>query len=209
MSNVYGQEYFEGEINYEIEYQPVNSNIPKSFLENEIGSSFKAYIKEDKYAMKYNSTGQKGWMKIIVRLDQGYTYTEFEKSNTIIKTKFGNEHESLIEFKRNTEDKKEILGEQCESVTINYETKNPEATHKIVKGKYYFNPKYRINPELYKNYTDGFWNQFFTETESVSVRNEIEYLTLFKVIQEAKSIEKREIPSAMFEPNESKLIIEE
>ncbi|WP_151894054.1 hypothetical protein [Patiriisocius marinistellae] len=84
--NIYGQEYFEGEIIYEIEYEPINPNIPKEYLENEFGKSFNAYIKEDRYAMIYHGNGLKGWMKTIVRLDLGYSYTEFEKSDTIAKT---------------------------------------------------------------------------------------------------------------------------
>jgi hypothetical protein len=209
ISNVYGQEYFEGELNYKIEYQPLNPNIPKEYLETELGKSFTAYVKEDRYAMIYHATGQKGWMKIIVRLDQGYSYTEFEKSDTIVKTKFGIEKAELTAFKRNTDVKKVILDELCESVTIEYKPTDPDSFYQTFKGKYYFDPRHKLNVNLYKNYTDGFWNLFVEESESISIRNETEFSPLFKVVEEATSIEKKETPFAMFEPNELKIIYQE
>ena len=63
--------------------------------------------------MIYHGKGQQGWMKIIVRLDKGYSYTEFEKLDTITKSKFGTEKNDLIRFERNQNDEKIILGEKC------------------------------------------------------------------------------------------------
>jgi hypothetical protein len=209
ISNVYGQDYFEGEINYKIEYETLNPNIPASYLETELGKSFTAYVKEDRYAMIYHATGQQGWMKIIVRLDQGYSYTEFQKSDTIVKSKFGTENNELIEFKRNLEDKKLVLGELCESITINYKPTDPKSFFQTFRGKYYFDPKYKLNANLYKNYTDGFWNLYVKESESISIRNETEFSPLFRAIQEAISIEIKDTPFSMFEPNVSKIINEE
>ncbi|PIA79449.1 hypothetical protein BFR04_00960 [Gaetbulibacter sp. 4G1] len=207
-SNIYGQEYFEGQLNYKIEYQPLNANIPAEYLAKEFGDSFTAYVREDRYAMIYHAKGELGWMKVIVRLDEGYSYTEFEKADTISKTKFGLEKNKLIELKRNTNDSKEVLGEMCESITLNYEPSNPESFFQSFRGKYYFNPKYKLNANLYQNYTDGFWNLFVKESESISIRNETEFYPLFKAIQEASSIEIKTISLEMFEPNSSKIISE-
>lgn len=208
VSNIYGQEYFEGELNYKIEYQAINPNISTEYLAKELGDSFTAYVKEDRYMMIYHGKGQLGWMKIIVRLDQGYSYTEYEKKDTIIKTKFGLEKEKLLELKRNSDDRREVLGELCESITLNYEPSDPESFFQILRGKYYFNPKYKLNSKLYENYTDGFWNLFVKESESISIRNETEFYPLFKAIQEAISIEEKEISIEVFEPNSSKIILE-
>lgn len=208
ISNIYGQDYFEGELKYKIEYKSLSPSISTNFLETEFGNSFSAYVKEDRYAMIYHAKGKQGWMKIIVRLDKGYSYTEFEKSDTITKSKFGNEKDKLLEIKRNSDNKKEILGEYCESITIKYEPTDPKSFFQSFKGRYYFNPKYRLNSKLYKNYTDGFWNLFVQESESISIRNEAEFFPLFKSIAEAISIEQKEISFEMFEPNTSKMIFE-
>ncbi|WP_299215746.1 hypothetical protein [uncultured Aquimarina sp.] len=202
-----GQEYFEGELFYSIQYEPINKSIPVEYLEKEMGTSFSAYVQEDRYAMIYHAEGTQGWMKIIVALKEGYSYTEYEKSDTIIKTKFGTEKEELVEFKRNT-DKKEVLNELCESVTINYKPLEPDAYVEMIKGTYYFNPKYKLNAKFYKNYTDGFWNLFVNEAKSISIRNETEFYPLFKTIQEVTLIEEKKIPDEVFELNASKVIFE-
>ena len=199
------QNYFEGEVQYKIEYEAINKNIPITYLEQELGKSFTAYVKEDRYAMVYHGQGKQGWMKTIVRLDEGYSYTEFEKSDTITKTKFGSEKNELIMFKRNTNDQKKILGEDCESITINYKTTDTNISE--IRGKYYFNPKYRLNPKLYSKYTDSFWNLYVEEAESISLRNETELYPLFKAVQEVTTITEKKIDNATFEPNKSKVIL--
>ncbi len=208
ISKSYGQEYFEGQIEYKIEYELLNPNISKDYLYTELGNSFTAYVQEDRYAMIYHGKGQLGWMKIIVRLDQGYSYTEYEKKDTISKTKFGLEKNKLLEFNRNSDNKKEVLGELCESITIEYKPSDPKSFFQTYKGKYYFNPKYKLNSDLYKNYTDGFWNLFVKESKSISIRNETEFYPLFKANQEAVSIDKKKIPTKIFEPNNQKVIFE-
>ncbi|AXT59168.1 hypothetical protein D1816_01990 [Aquimarina sp. AD10] len=208
ISGIQGQNYFEGQIEYKIDYEPINPNIPKNYLSTELGDTFTAFVKEDRYAMIYHGKGELGWMKIIVRLDQGYSYTEYEKKDTITKTKFGLEKEKLLEFNHNLDDQKKVLGELCESITINYQPLGSEAFFETFRGKYYFNPKYKLNPKLYESYTDGFWHLFVKESNSISIRNETEFFPLFKTIQEAISINEKEIPLKMFEPNSSKVIIE-
>lgn len=204
----YGQDYFEGQIEYKIEYETLNPNISKDYLSREFGDSFTAFVQEDRYAMIYHATGELGWMKIIVRLDEGYSYTEYEKKDTISKTKFGLEKSKLLKFEHNPDDKKKVLGELSESITLEYESLDPDSFITVFKGKYYFNTKYKLNPKLYENYTDGFWNLFVKKSKSISIRNETEFYPYFKTNQEAVTIDKKKIPSNIFEPNTSKVIFE-
>lgn len=203
---IHAQEFFEGEVKYNIEYQSNNANLPTSVLEQEFGTSFTAYVKEDRYAMVYHATGQQGWMKIIVRLDEGYSYTEFEKLDTITKSKFGTERNDLITFKRNQNDKKIILGETCESITLHYKPKDTSSFFSEMRGKYYFNPNYKLNATLYSEYTDGFWNLCVEESNALSIRNETEFYPHFKSIQEVTSIVQKNIDNDIFEPNANKVI---
>jgi len=208
ITNVGAQDYFEGEIQYTINYEPINKKISASILEKELGNSLTAYVKDDRYAMVYHGNGSNGWMKVVVLLKEECTYTEFEKSDTITKTKFGKSKQRLLLFKRNLENKKEVLNEMCESITINYESKEKEAFFQISKGTYYFNPKYKLNTDFYKNDTDSYWNLFVGESKSISIRNETEYYPLFKVVQEAVFIKKKKISNKIFVINKSKFIKE-
>ena len=204
-----GQEYFEGVLEYKVSYESTSEFIPVETLKSEFGTSFTAYVQEGRYAMIYHSTGQFGWMKVIVSLKDGYSYTEFEKSDTIMRSKLNVGKEELIEFKRNTDNKKLILNELCESVTINYKPLGPDVFYQEHRGTHYFNPKYKLNAKLYENYTDGFWNLFVSESNAISIRNEAEFFPLFKKVDEATSIVAEEVPDTMFILNPNKTILEE
>ncbi|MGX1929611.1 hypothetical protein [Flagellimonas sp. 2504JD4-2] len=205
----YSQDYFEGEIQYKIEYEALNQNISTEYLEKEIGKSFTAHVKEDRYSMIYNADGTNGWMKIIVRLDKGYYYTEFEKQDTITKTKFAPEKRELFLFERNHAEKKEVLDELCESVTIVHHPGEEIPFAQEIRGTHYFSPKYRLNKEKYKDYGNGFWNRYVNESGAISIRNETEYVPFFKSISEAVSIEEKQIPDSLFEPNRDKPLKED
>lgn len=204
-----GQEYFEGVLEYKVSYESNSEFIPTETLENEFGTSFTAYVQEDRYAMIFHSSGQFGWMKVIVSLKEGYSYTEFERSDTIVKSKFNKEQEELIEFKRNSDNKKLILNELCESVTINFKPLDPDSFYKELRGTHYFNPKYKLNAKLYENYTDGFWNLFVAESNAISIRNETEFFPFFKKVDEATSIVAEDVPDTIFDLDPNKVIREE
>ena len=76
---IYSQDFFEGEIHYKINYEIINKNIPDEFLEIQMGTSFDAFVKEDKYIMIYDTKGEFGTKKIIVRLDEGFSYLNLRK----------------------------------------------------------------------------------------------------------------------------------
>lgn len=203
-----GQDFFEGELHYKMEFEALNKNISAEFMAKEYGDSFVAYVKEDRYAMIYNGSGTNGWMKTIVRLDEGYSYTEYEKLDTIVKTKFAPEIDRLVLFERNHKEQKEVMGEICESVTINMLPGEDMPFLKEIKGTHYFSPKYRLNPEKYKDYGSGYWNDYVKESGAISIRNETEYQPFFISTSEAVSIEEKELDDSLFEPNPNKSIRE-
>ncbi|GAB5399226.1 MAG: hypothetical protein Aureis2KO_08110 [Aureisphaera sp.] len=206
-TTLYAQNYFEGQIDYKIEYESLNENIPKEYLATLIGDSFTAYVKEDKYVMIYNSKGEQGWSKTIVRLDEGFSYLEYEKSDTIIKSRLDENSDKLIALRKETDQKRMILGEMCPSIVLKYESTDPDFPFKITDGRHYYNPKYRLNPEQYKNYTSGFWNKYIELSEAVSIRNEHVFAGFFKSVSEAVKIEERKIPESTFTLDRNKIVV--
>lgn len=200
------QDYFEGKIHYKVEYEKINQNIPDGFLETQMGDSFDAFVKEDKYLMIYNTKGELGTIKTLIRLDEGYSYLIAEKSDTIYKSPLDNEKDKLLKLVKITDNKKEILGEMCDFVVLEYETNNPDNFFKISRGKHYYNPKYKLNPEKYKNHISGFWNQYVDAAQAISIRNEHEYEGLFKSVSYATEIEQQSIPDDMFMIDNTKII---
>ncbi len=202
------QDFFEGELNYKIEYEVLNKNISVSILEREMGDSFDAYVKEDKYIMTYNSKGELGWSKTIVLLDEGYTYVEYEKSDTIYKYPLDDNKSKLIQISRNVNDQKKVLDEMCESITLKYESTDSNSMFRVTDGKHYFNPKYKLNYKKYKNYTSGFWNLYVKESKAISIRNEHLYKGMFKSVSQATKITKKKIPEELFIINQDKIVKE-
>ncbi len=202
----FSQDFFEGQIHYKIEYETINKGIPDGFLEVQMGDSFDAFIKEDKYIMVYNAKGELGAMKTIVRLDEGFSYLIYEQSDTIYKSRLDSRKNKLLALRRVNNEKKEVLGELCEYVILDYETNEPNTFFKIVRGKHFFNPKYALNAEKYRNYTSGFWNLYVNESQAISIRNEHEYEGLYKSVSFATVIEEKKIPDELFLMDNDKII---
>jgi len=200
------QDFFEGKIHYKIEYEKINTNIPDGFLETQMGDSFDAFVKEDKYIMIYNGKGEFGGWKNIIRLDEGFSYLIYDKSDTIYKSPLDKENGTLLTLKKITDEKKEVLGELCDYIILDYKVSDPNTFFSISRGKHYFNPKYALNVDKYKNYNSGFWNQYVGLANAISLRNEHEYEGLFKSISYATSIEPQRIPDEMFLMDKSKII---
>lgn len=207
-SNTFAQDYFEGQIDYQVEYESLNNNIPSSYLSYMLGDLFTAYVKEDRYIMLYSSRAGKGWSKTIIRLDEGYSYVEFEKSDTIFRSKLNTNKNKLIVIKKNPNKQLSVLGEMCSSISLKYEFLDSENPIKISNSVHYYNPKYRLNPMKYKIYTSGFWNLYVDKSEAISIRNEHTYEGFFKSVSEAKKIEVKEIPDELFELNKEKIIVD-
>lgn len=201
---VQSQEYFEGEIYYHIEYDLLNDKLSKNILIQEMGDSIVAYIKSDKFILMHNTKGKLGNKRTIFLLKEGYGYIDFEKSDTIMKFGLSKKSGELIKFSRNYKDKRHILNELCESITIEFKTIKNDLVQEH-RGKYYFSSKkQRLDPKFYKNYKNNYWNLFVQESESISLRNEIEYFPAFKFVQQAYAIVKREIPDSIFQINKNK-----
>lgn len=203
----YSQNYFEGEIYYHVEYDMLNDKLSKNLLVQEMGDSVAAYIKPDKFLLIYNTKGKFGKKKTIFLLKEGYGYIDFEKSDTIVKFNLSEESGELIKFSRNYRDRRQVLNELCESITIEFKPMGESDFVHERRGKYYFSSKnHRLNPKFYENYKNNFWNLFVQESESISIRKEVEYFPVFKLVQEAYAIVKKEIPDSIFEINQNKHI---
>ncbi|NAS32529.1 hypothetical protein GTQ40_16220 [Flavobacteriaceae bacterium R38] len=205
-SKINAQKFFEGELHYKIEYELINQNIPIEILKKEMGNSFKAYIKEDKYIMIHNTYGDLGWTKSITRLDEGYSYIEYQKSDTIYKYRLDVEENKLLEIKRISNKKKKVLKEMCEYVILDYESTDPNSFYKTKRGKYYFSPKYKLNPKKYKGHNEGFWNLYVKESGAISIRNESTYEGLFKSVSEVTKVINKEISNDLFKLDDSKIV---
>jgi len=204
IKNIPQNQYFEGEVHFKIEYESFNDNLAKELLVKELGSTLIGKVKEDKYLMYQNSSGDLGTTKIIYLLKENTGYVEYEKSDTIWQFNIDEEPGELLEVTKNTNDKKLILGDSCGSVTIRYIPKQSYVEQ--ISCTYYFNPKYKLNPKFYQNHKDSYWNLFVNESKSISVRNEVMNYPHYKSIYQAQKIIVKNIKETEFNLPKNKII---
>ena len=156
-----------------------------------------------------NNKGSIEWTKQIILLDENVLYFECEKLDTIYKYPLDKEASKLIRIHKNEGDNLIILGDECPSLTLDYEMTDPNSIFSSNQGKYYYNPKYKLNKEAYANHRVGFWNLFVNESGSISVRNEVVQKPLFKSVMEAFQIIEKKIPDELFEIDTKNKVIKE
>ncbi len=148
--------YFEGEVHFKVSCKSLDSRIPQEYLENEVGDSFIGKVKENKYLMIQNSNGELGNYKMIVLLDEGIGYEIYEKSDTIYKFSLLDNPDELLEVTMDEDFTRVILEDSCKSVTIKYKPSVTSGVIEYVEAKYFFNTKYKLNKEKYKNHNYTF-----------------------------------------------------
>lgn len=205
----YSQDYFEGEVHFKIDYTSLREDIPKELFSREFGDTLIGYVKERKYIMTTNNKGAIGRTKQIILMDENVLYFESEKLDTIYKYPLDKESSKLIRIHKNKGDNLTILGDECPSLTLDYEITDPNSIFSSKEGKYYYNPKYKLSKEAYSNHKVGFWNLFVNESGAISVRNEVIQKPLYKSVMEAFQIIEKKIPDELFEIDTKNKIIKE
>jgi hypothetical protein len=205
---VNAQDYFEGQIDYKVEYESLNEDIPSAALSYVMGKSFTAYVKEDKYVMIHKVFTASGYRYSITRLDEGYHYLYSQKEDTIFRSKLSENKNKLLEIKKLTDAPKEVLGEMCTAIYIKEENKDPSVPFTIQEGLHYYNPKYKLNAAKYSKHQTGFWNEYARLSESISIRNEHHYPGFFKSTSYAIKIEAKPISDDLFELPKDKVIVD-
>ena len=206
--NCYSQNYFEGIVLYEIEYEPIANNISEKSLVEEMGDSLIAYIQEHRYLMIFNTKSDLGVNKIFVSLEEGYAYIDYEQSDTIYKYKINKKSGALLKYEHTPNDKKKILDNICESITINYQPSDTDNSYEVRRAKYYFDPRYKLNAKAYANHNENFWNLFVNKSNSISVRNEVEYYPIYRSVQQAVKVIEKILPDQIFLIDTNKYIKE-
>lgn len=207
-NSMLSQDFFEGEMYFKVSYKSLDKNLAsEKAMISELGDSITSYIKEDKFVLLRNSKGKYGKRKTIFFLEKGFSYVEYENLDTIFKYNIKKKPGILLKFKRNTE-KKYILNNNCESITIEYKPKQSKNQFfNKISGEYFFSSsKFKLNSKIYSNYKSNFWNLYVQESGAVSLKSIVKYFPFFESTQEAYAIIKRKLPESIFIVNKDKFI---
>lgn len=196
--NIQSQEYFEGEVHFKTTYETLVESVPNELLIKEFGDSLVGYVQENRYIMKSNTRGASGEQTFLMLMDQNLVYFVQEKSDTIYRYPINQVKEELLEVHKIKDETKIILGDACPAIVLNTKNVDPKNPFTVTLGKYYYNPKYKLNKEAYKNHKSGHWNAFVNESGAISVRNEVRHEPIYKSVMEAYLILPKEIPDELF-----------
>jgi len=149
--------YFEGQIIYDLSYEPKTKNITKKQADLFFGDKQTYTIKENMYKNEMN-----GSLKMSqYYLGQDTLYISMNKSKELLWVDSTYLNDEIISTEI-TEDVEVINGILCNLLTIHSNNGY---------FKYYYNTSYKINPNYYINHKVGFWNIFVEETKSIMIKS--------------------------------------
>ncbi len=199
--------YFEGEIHYTVKYQSLDGRFSNDFLVKEYGDTLIGKFKEDKYLMKQNTKGKYGSITMIYRLEESFVYYDYLNSDTIFRMDISEKEGELLDFKRNPDDQKNILGRSCESISLSYQPKDKNSGYENISATYHFDPALKLNPEKYKNFNTSYQNLIVKEAKSINLRTKLMNRPYFTVLYEAYKIIPKKIEEKEFSLKNKKVIV--
>ena len=148
---------FEGMIEYSNSYQSKMANYPSENLNKLMGTKQAYVIKGNNYKSAFNGM----FMKLQLYLgneNRGYSLTA--KSDTLYWEDYSINKDRALSYKiKKKQDT--VLGIPCDVIIVESEKS---------KTYYYYNSKYGVNPELFKQHNYGNWYYIISKTKSLPLK---------------------------------------
>ena len=154
-------QFFEGHIKYSNSYKSKMNSVSSAQFEKMMGTQ-QVYIIKDNY---YKSVFNGSYLEIqLYRGDENRCYTLTSQSDTLFWEDCMKNNDAAIsyEIKLNQDS---VLGIICNEIIV---------TSLKSKMHIFYNEKFKINPEQYKNHNYGNWYYFISKTKSVPLKTVLE-----------------------------------
>ncbi|RLD54828.1 MAG: hypothetical protein DRJ01_17515 [Bacteroidetes bacterium] len=195
-TDTFGQDdYFQGIIEYSIEYEIKNPRISEENLKKYYGTKIIKKFSEGNFRDEYyNSEGLLVRISIL-NLEKNHYFIEYGGMDTIYYSDIKNtDFTTTIEQLTDTN----ILNNNCwviKSISIK---DGSESKSETVITKYYKSKELRINPDWFVNYIDGGYDRIMKLAPGINVKSE--YFNVdFTVIKKIVSSKKELIDNSEFE----------
>ncbi|MES2394417.1 MAG: hypothetical protein V4549_00335 [Bacteroidota bacterium] len=195
--NLYGQQFFEGKITYDIK---IISKFPKiisdEILSSKFGTIEEYYIQNGNYKSVFNGTDIKMQMYLS---KENKIYTQYKDSVASFYWMFANSFNDTIKeiFTINSSETK-VLDVDCKIISMNTKSGTAYA--------YCYNEKYSVNVDLFKNHLYDNWYSYLYIAKSLPLMIEIDNY-FFKAIYTAKEIKEQKIVDNFFDIPQSIILI--
>lgn len=179
---------FEGKVVYKNIYKSKSERVTEQQLQIMMGVTQDYYIKAGNYKTIYSG---KYFEYQLYSNKENKLFTKFSMRNILFYNDGKERSEKIVEHKINKEATK-ILGLPCDEIII-----------KTTKGvyKYYYNTKYKIDVNQFKNHLFGNWSFYTSKTEAIPLKMIIDN-NMFIVESTAIKVENLKLDDSIFiKPN--------
>lgn len=147
---------FEGVIRYNITFVPKTDNLEYiNYQKQKFGEKMNLYIYENgSFIKEYVNTGIKGYQFVSYDADRQEVCAKWKNLDKAHCSSPLNNNTSLVNQKELPSE--QILNENCKGYNISM--KEPKSGQQISLSYFYPDNDLYINPELYMNFKDGFYN---------------------------------------------------
>lgn len=175
---------FEGKINYQNTFKSKIPNVTDEMLTQMMGTSLEYNMKEGNYKTISNGTFLL-WQLYLQK--ENKVYSKFSNSNSIFWNDGAENKDEVLDIVLNRK-ALEILGNQCDELIL---------TCKSGIQKYYFTPKYKVDPKFFENHKFGNFYAYVLKSQAVPLKITIDNVQ-FSMESVATSIEEQKIDHALF-----------
>lgn len=186
------KESFEGIITYKISVESNTENeVYNDYQKQKYGDTLKVYITKDgSFKREYLNSGIKGFSFFNYNSSTNKSYTKWKNIDTIYSFNCKENSLSLLNEKKIKSES--IMGQECLGYLIS--AVSPKGGQQVSLSYFYPKDKEYINPTLYENYNDFFYNKIIEEMKAPFyklIMNMGNYIVTFEIVKiEPKEIQK-------------------
>ncbi len=183
---------FEGKITYANSYKSNSARLKDEQLNTIMGTTQEYYIKGGDYKSIFNGS----FVKMqLYKSAENRSYSLTAKSDSLYWEDYSKNKDAATKYEIR-KSKETVMGVLCD-VLIVYTPKS--------KVYYYYNTKYRVNPDLFKQHAYGNWYDMVSKTKALPLKTVYEN-ELFTFSSTAISITPMKLDNSVFEiPNKNKI----
>jgi hypothetical protein len=192
-------QYFQGTIEYSLEYKTDNPNIQESNLKQYFGSKVITKFREGNFISEYYNEDNVLVKTSTLNLNKKKYYYELTLIDTLY---FSNIDRTLYNTQIEQLADSTVFNNECwtiKSIATNQENFNDNVT-----SHYYLSKKLKVNPNWYQDYIDGAYNKIFRMAPGVFIKSVIKG-KYFTEIRSMVSMKKEKINLSEFEVKSKKI----
>jgi len=193
-SFTFDEKSFEGIITYKTEIMFKKENVQyRAYFEQKFGDTLKVFYNEKGDIFKqFFNTGERGYDFNLYLNSNNHYYAKWKNLDTIYHY---NVSEQTLEFVKKSKGRSEtILGKECNYLQI--EGFEPNGKQSVIQ-KYIYNGYPYLDPELFRNFEDFYFNDLIDKAKSPFMKMELD-LGDYIVTYTAIKIEQIELNNSIF-----------